>query len=380
MSKADHAALIYTPRYQDFDYGPSHPLKIFRLQLTYDLIETFSLLENALVIEAQPASEEDLLLIHKKEYLEALKAADEGQIPKEAFSYGLGTGDNPIFRGVYTFSRLAAGASLQAARLIEEGEVQRVFNPAGGLHHAFPAKASGFCYLNDPALAIAFLVKKGKRVAYVDIDAHHGDGVQAAFYETNRVLTISIHETGQFLFPGTGFVEEIGRGGGLGYSVNVPLWPGSDDEIFLWVFEEVVPPLLKSFQPDVVVAQLGIDSHRTDPLTHLNYTLHGFSTAVRRLTALAPKLLALGGGGYDLANVPRAWTLSWAILTNRADDLPEALPEGFQRKMQALRLRPVAKLLDEPFALQGREKARAFAYAQEQVERVKHLVFPHHGL
>ena len=378
MPKADPAAFIYTSRYQDFDYGPYHPLKIFRLQLTYDLIETSSLLENALVMEAQPASEEDLLLIHKKEYLEALKAADLCLSPKEAFHYGLGTGDNPIFRGVYTFSCLVAGASLQAARPIEEGGVQRAFNPAGGLHHAFPARASGFCYLNDPALAIASLVKKGRRVAYVDIDAHHGDGVQAIFYETSQVLTISIHETGEFLFPGTGFATEIGRGKGLGYSVNVPLWPGSDDEVFLWAFEEVVPPLLHAFQPDVVVAQLGIDGHRTDPLTHLNYTLNGFSTAIRRLTALAPKLLALGGGGYDLANVPRAWAAAWAILSEKK--LPEELPEGFRQKLQTMGVRPVTHFFDEPFFLPVQEKARAFAYAKEQIERVKRLVFPYHGL
>jgi len=377
MLKPPRAAFIYTSRYQDFDYGPSHPLRTIRLKLTYDLIASYALLADSTFVEAQPASEEELGLFHLKDYLDALKAANAGLTFRGVFRYGLDTGDNPIFPGVYTFSRIIAGASLQAARLIEEGKVERAFNPAGGLHHAFPARASGFCYLNDPALAIAYLVKRGLRIAYVDIDAHHGDGVQAAFYDTDRVLTISIHESGQYLFPGTGFVEEIGKGTGEGYSVNVPLFPGSDDEIFLWAFEEVVPPLLQAFRPDVLVAQLGIDAHRTDPLTHLNYTLNGFAQAVRRLTALAPKLLALGGGGYNVANVARAWTLAWAILNDK--ELPETLPESFRMALQLLGL-SVTKLLDDPFFLQNLEKERAFRYAREQVTHLKQLIFPRHGL
>lgn len=377
MLKPPRTALIYTHRYQDFDYGPSHPLRNIRLKLTYDLIVSYTLLTDSTLVEAQPASEEELGLFHLKDYLDALKAANVGLTLRGAFRYGLGTGDNPIFPGVYTFSRLIAGASLQAARLIEEGKVERAFNPAGGLHHAFAARASGFCYLNDPVLAIAHLVKRGLRVAYVDIDAHHGDGVQAAFYDTDQVLTISIHESGQYLFPGTGFVEEVGRGTGEGFSANIPLFPGSDDEVFLWAFEEVVPPLLHAFRPDVLVAQLGIDAHRTDPLTHLNYTLNGFAQAVRRLTALAPKLLALGGGGYNVANVARAWTLAWAILNEK--ELPETLPENFRMALQLLGL-SVTKLLDDPFFLQDLEKERAFRYAREQVTHLKQLIFPRHGL
>jgi len=375
-------ALLYTDRYQDFDYGVSHPLKNLRLKLTFELISSLSLLsgQGITLVEPEPATEEELLAIHREDYLEALKAADGGHLPNGAYRYGLGSGDNPVFPGVYTFSALVAGASLQAARLIDQGKVDRAFNIAGGLHHAFPARAAGFCYLNDPALAIAHLVKEGKRIAYVDLDAHHGDGVQAIFYHTNQVLTISLHESGDYLFPGTGFVEEIGEGHGKGFSVNVPLFPGSDDEILLWAFQEVVPPLLKAFRPDVLVAQLGIDGHRTDPLTHLHYTLNGFAEAIRRLKALAPRMIALGGGGYDLFNVPRAWALAWGILNNQEGKLPEELPRDFQKLLKAHGIPSGERLFDPPFVLHGPEKVRAFQYVRDQVARLRALVFPLHGL
>lgn len=322
-------AFIYSEDFAKYDYGPGHPLKPFRLKLTYELIKAYGLLSlpEVRVVEAKPAEENDLLLYHTGDYIDILKAANRGNGLHGGERYGLGFGDNPIFEGVFDWSRLVTGASLQAAELVESGQVPLAFNISGGLHHALAARASGFCYINDPVIVIASLLKKGKRVAYIDIDAHHGDGVQEAFYLTDKVLTISLHESGRHLFPGTGFESETGEGDGRGYSVNIPLPPSSDDEVFVYAFSEVVPPFIESFKPDIVVTQLGVDSFLTDPLTHLNYTTNGFCEVVRKIKALSPRWIALGGGGYEITNVAKAWTLAWAIMNDV--DLPNKLPEEF---------------------------------------------------
>src|SRR5207253_4298827 len=210
---------------------------------------------------------------------------------------------------------------------------ERAFHFAGGLHHAFPDRASGFCYVNDAVLAILRLREHGLSVAYIDIDAHHGDGVQHAFYADPDVLTISTHERGERLFPGTGFVREQGEGAGVGFSVNLPLEAYTDSAVYLPAFEAVVPPLIARFKPDVIVAQLGLDAHRTDPLTHLALDVQGFAAAFRRILGLAPKIVALGGGGYDLRNVARAWTVAWALMNEVG--LPAELPAAFDRDLHA---------------------------------------------
>jgi acetoin utilization protein AcuC len=291
--------------------------------------------------------------------------------------YGLGTPDNPILPGIFRWSALVAGASLLAMRLVESGEVSRAFNIAGGLHHAGPGKASGFCYINDAALLIADLCRRGHRVAYVDIDVHHGDGVQWAFYDTDQVLTLSIHETGNTLFPGTGFVNELGEGKGEGYSVNVPLPPSADDEIFLWGFNEVIPPLVKAFGPDILVTQLGIDSHQTDPLSHVGISLSAFVEMVRQLKELCGRWVALGGGGYDLRNVPRAWAATWAIMNDR--EPPALLPESFLVRHKEVGFTDAA-FMDAPAVTNGSTKARAWEAVREEVGRLKRLVFPRHGI
>lgn len=323
-------AFIYTDRSMDFSYGPSHPMRLIRLKLTYELVKASGLLDRpeTRLVEIEPAAESDLRRFHTEDYLTALRLANDGKPEATAWRFGLGSGDNPVFRGVYDLARLAGGASLQAARLVASGEVDIAFNIAGGLHHARPDRASGFCYVNDAVLAIGWLLEQGYRVAYVDIDAHHGDGVEAAFYDTDQVLTISIHESGYFLFPGTGFETDLGNGAGEGYAINVPLLPGAGDETFIWAFDEVVPPLLRSFQPDVVVTQLGCDTFATDPLTHLQMTTHGFTHALTRFKELCPRWVALGGGGYDIGNVARAWTLAWAIMNGV--ELPDELPAAYR--------------------------------------------------
>lgn len=358
-------AFLYSSEFEKFDYGPTHPLKTLRLKLTHELIKAYGLLSfpDTQYVEAEPANEDDFVMFHDREYIEALKAANNGISVAGAGYFGLGPGDNPVFRGLFDWSGLVTGASLQAAELVDSGKADIAFSISGGLHHAMPSRASGFCYVNDPVVAIMSLLKKGRRVAYIDIDAHHGDGVQEAFYETDRVLTISIHETGRMLFPGTGFEGDLGRGEGEGYSVNIPMPPSSDDELFLYAFNEIVPHLIEKFRPDVVVSQLGVDSFRNDPLAHLNYTNNGFCEAVKKMKEIAPKWVALGGGGYDVANVARAWTLAWAVMNDF--DIPDAIPGDFLAKYPTEGFLS-GKIRDEIYTERGREKEKM----REEVERV----------
>lgn len=366
-------AFLYSREFEKFDYGPSHPLKTFRLKLAYDLIKAYGLLSlpDTRYVEAVMADEDDLAMFHDREYLEVLKAANAGISVAGAGYYGLGAGDNPVFKGLFDWSRLVTGASLQAAEMVDRGEVEIAFSMSGGLHHAMPSRAAGFCYINDPVIAIMSLLKKGRRVAYIDIDAHHGDGVQEAFFATDRVLTISIHETGRMLFPGTGFKEDLGEGEGRGYSVNVPVPPSSDDEIFLYAFNEIVPPLIEKFSPDIVVSQLGVDSFSNDPLAHLNYTNNGFCEAVRKIKEISPKWVALGGGGYDVTAVGKAWTLAWAIMNGV--QIPDELPGDFVAlyPMEGFRS---GKVRDDVYRETGREKEMMLGEVEREVKFLKERV------
>ncbi len=362
MVPAPRTAFVLSDRFWRFDYGPAHPMQTTRLKMTVDRCQSLGLLTlpETRVLAPRDATEAELLAFHRPDYLEALRLGERGAGGVDLARFGLGTPDNPVFPGLFEWARHYTGASLTAMEAVNRGEASCAFNISGGLHHAMPARASGFCYVNDAAVIIRLLVAAGRRVAYVDIDAHHGDGVQAAFYDTDRVLTISLHETGDTLFPGTGSVEEIGRGPGEGFAVNVPLFPGTDDAIFLWAFDAVVPPLVAAFRPDLLVAQLGIDSHWADPLTHLALTTQGFLEAVRRLRDLCPAWIALGGGGYRAETVARGWSLAWAIMNHR--ELP-------------------AEPAESPGLAEGSpERHRAWRYAREQVRRLQDLVFPRHGL
>ncbi len=372
-------ALIHSDQWKRFDYGTEHPLRMERLGLTWRLMDAYGLtrLPSAKLFESPAAGETEIGRFHTAEYIEVLKRASHGDSFGHAGRHGLGAGDNPVFPGLWEAAQLAAGGSLLAAQLVAAGEVARAFHFAGGLHHAMPDRASGFCYVNDAVLAVLHLRQRGLRVAYVDIDAHHGDGVQFAFFDDPSVLTISTHERGDRLFPGTGFVEEQGRGDGVGYAVNVPLEPYTDDSVYEPIFEEVVPPLLRAFQPDVVVAQLGIDSHHTDPLTHLALSVQGFARAVRRIADLAPRLVALGGGGYDLQNVARAWTAAWAIMNSV--ELPAALPPGFAADAARFGFR-TGSLWDASIEVPAAMRARAKDYAARQLDAIKRDIFPVHRL
>lgn len=326
-------AFIYTDRYFDYGYGSTHPLKIERLRLTYDLCRSYGLfdLRDARLVETEPASENDIFHFHDRDYVDVLKKASRRE-GAEYFTCGIGPGDNPAFAGVWEWSMLHTGGSLQCARMVSEGEVSIAFNIAGGLHHAGPRSASGFCYVNDPVLTILYLLDRGYRVLYLDIDAHHGDGVQEAFYEDPRVLTVSFHQEGRTLFPGTGSVGETGEGNGSGYCVNVPMLPGTDDAVFWEGFNAVVPRLTEHFKSDVIVSQLGVDSFWTDPLASLELTTNGFTKVVSYLKSAAKRWVALGGGGYNITNVARSWTLAWAIMNGI--ELPEGLPDSMMGPMK----------------------------------------------
>jgi Deacetylases, including yeast histone deacetylase and acetoin utilization protein len=372
-------ALIHSDEWRRFDYGPEHPLRMERLGLTWRLMDAYGLtaLPHAKVVAPEPASLEAIARFHTREYLDILRAVSAGDWVPHAVRYGLGPGDNPIFPGLWEAAQLAAGGSILAAQLVGEGEVDRAFHFAGGLHHAMADRASGFCYVNDAVLAIMTLRRRGLKVAYVDIDAHHGDGVQFAFYDDPTVLTISTHERGDRLFPGTGFVEEVGEGAGVGYSVNLPLQPFTDDAVYEPAFEAVVPPLLRAFAPDALVIQLGIDAHRTDPLTHLALSIQGFLRSVRRLLEFAPRVVALGGGGYDIANVARAWTGAWAAINDLT--LPEPIPASLHHDLRALGLESLT-LSDPPADLEPDTRRWAVEFAARQVRSIREQIFPIHGL
>ena len=370
-------AFIYTDDYLDYDYGPMHPLRVIRLKLTFELIKSYGLLDIPSVqfLPTIKASEEDLALFHSQEYLNILKLASDGHLRGDAYIYGLGPGDNPIFPGLFNWSLLTTGATLQAVDFVADGKGEIAFNIAGGLHHAMRSKASGFCYTNDPVIGIIRLLNQGMRVAYIDLDAHHGDGVQQAFYETDQVLTISLHESGYSLFPGSGFEYEIGKGKGEGFSVNLPFPAYTDDENYLWAFDEVVPELIEYFSPDIVVTQLGVDTFENDPLTHLQLSIFGYEKVLRRIKTLAPRWVALGGGGYEISNVARAWTLAWAIMNGV--ELKEELPPTYVEFATKHGAHGKTLRGHPPISLEDEKVRKAIRMQMERIVKyLKETVFP----
>jgi len=324
-------AFIYDDVLSEHIISSQHPMKPTRLRYTYELLNSYNAFSdvNSQLIRPRRAIPEEVLQFHSKEYLEAVKSLSQGSVKYNPNLFNFSeAGDNPIYNGMFNAAMWSSGASITAAELVAKGEVNRALNIAGGLHHAMPDKASGFCIFNDAVLAIEVLTKQGAKVAYIDIDAHHGDGVQYAFYDRDDVLTISLHESGEYLFPGTGSVDEIGIGKGRGYSVNVPLYPFTNDEIYLWVVREVIPLIVNTFNPDYLVTQLGIDTHFRDPITHMGLTVQGFSNVVRELSYLAKPWIGMGGGGYDVMAVARAWTSAYSVMSKQI--FPDQIPSNFR--------------------------------------------------
>src|SRR5829696_269213 len=327
------AAVVWDDELLGYDLGGSHPLHPIRLDLTIRLARELGVLDGVDLIAPTAAPDEELLRVHTAEYLDAVRAApDKG----EDLRHGLGTPDNPVFDRMHEASALVVGGSLAAARQIAAGTAMRAVNIAGGLHHAMRNHAAGFCVYNDCAVAISWLLDNGfDRIAYVDIDVHHGDGVQAAFYDDPRVLTVSLHQHPITLWPGTGRPRELGEGDGYGSVVNLALPPGTRDRQWLRAFHAVVPSLLRSFRPQILVTQCGVDTHFEDPLADLALSVDGHRAAYRALRELATELtegrwLALGGGGYQLIRVvPRSWTHLLATMLDRDVEPQSSLPPAW---------------------------------------------------
>ncbi|MHA1948462.1 MAG: acetoin utilization protein AcuC [Candidatus Thorarchaeota archaeon] len=373
----------YSDTLLDYEFKKDHPLKPDRLKLTYLLSKELGLLDKVNVIEPASAVREELELFHSSEFIDAVEDSGTNNNPHPQF--GLGTSDNPIFPLIHDTGARYVGATLDAMRGMMAGN-SNAFCISGGLHHAHQSEASGFCIYNDIVIAIKMLQKKrDAKVLYLDIDAHHGDGVQKAFYNSKDVMKISVHQTGRTLFPGTGFADEIGTAEGTGYSVNIPVIPGAGTPELIRVFEEVIVPMFESFEPNLLVTQLGVDGHFLDPLAHLTYTTHGYETILQKLKAMSSKTcdigwLAVGGGGYHPVNVARLWSLFLAVMLK--EKVPNRIPDGFHEICSTMGYE------DSPLLMRDEDETVQMYVPREQVEldldrsirRVKELVFPYHGL
>jgi acetoin utilization protein AcuC len=381
-----------------YDLG-DHPLDPVRVELTIALARELGVLDRAgvRVVASSPADDTALTRVHRPQYLDAVRqagassaAAGFEEFDPFFFGYGLGTADNPVFAGMHEASALVAGASLAAAEAVWRGQARRAVNVAGGLHHAMPGRASGFCVYNDLAVAIARLLDLGaQRIAYVDVDVHHGDGVQHIFYDEPRVLTVSLHETPLALFPGTGFPDETGAAGAEGGAVNVALPTGTGDAGWLRAFHAIVPSVLRAFRPQILVTQCGVDGHRLDPLADLRLSVDGQRATYIALRALADELcegrwMATGGGGYALVEVvPRAWTHLLAVATGDPLDPATSTPQTWRalaRRRRPGREVPLRMTDDvdpsyEPWQPTGEPGA-----LDRAIGATRKAVFPLHGL
>ena len=336
-----NAVFIYSPDQLGYKFSDSHPFNHKRLILTMDLLKNIGALSDEDIIPARTATDDEIALAHDRQYIEIVKKAGRGELTQQqGESYGIGTEDTPMFNNMHEASALLVGGTLQAVDYVLQGKSRHALNLGGGLHHGFRGRASGFCIYNDSSVAIRYIQEKyGLRVLYVDTDAHHGDGVQWAFYDDSNVCTLSIHETGRYLFPGTGNITERGNGQGYGTSFNFPIDAFTEDGSFLTIYEQAMREVFEFFKPDVVLTQNGADAHYFDPLTHL----YGTMNIYKEIPKLAHKLaheycngrwIAVGGGGYDIWRVvPRAWSMIWTEM----NDLPcptGALPQQWLDKWQ----------------------------------------------
>ncbi|MFX1512828.1 MAG: acetoin utilization protein AcuC [Promethearchaeota archaeon] len=380
-------AFMYTDQY--LDYCPErHPYwNITRFSIIFELIRTLGWFTHPsiMVNEPQPATDEMILAYHHPLYVKRLKELSEKGYGED-YQFGLGMGDNPVFKGVHEASALITGGSMQLVDLVHQGEVDHGFAFLGGLHHAHPARASGFCYYNDPVLAIKNMLDLGyQRVLYIDTDCHHGDGTQEAFYDNPNVLTISLHESGRYLFPGTGDTYETGEGEGEGFSVNIPFLPYTTDDLWLQTFEEIVPPLWKAFKPDFVYWQCGADGHYRDPLTRLQLTNILYRSVAQKIHQLSHettsqgRLILGGGGGYDPVHTAKVWAL---ILAQIAEiDIPKEVPtEWIEYCQEKWKIEVDKPFMDLSLSLDIKDYFQIEIIANEVINEVKERIFPFHGL
>jgi len=389
---SDALTVVWDDALKAYDFGPGHPLAPIRVQLAMRLATDFGLLTGPRVsvhTPVEPASHEDLLRVHDADYIAAVERASHDVRAVDEYR-GLGTSDDPVFAGMHTASALVGGATLAAARAVHTGTAQHAVNIAGGLHHAMPDRASGFCIYNDIGIAIAWLLAQGyRRIAYIDVDVHHGDGVQAMFYDDPRVLTISIHEDPRTLFPGTGFPWESGGPGAQGTAINIALPAGTGDQGWLRAFHAIVPDALGAFDPQIIVSQHGCDSHFEDPLAHLTLSIDGQRMSYEAIHRWAHRYaegrwIAVGGGGYEWVNVvPRIWTHLIAEAAGAPISPESQTPESFRAYVSESLGRPApAHMTDgrspwaKPFA-QGCDPSDPVDAA---ILATQSAVYPHLGL
>jgi len=351
----DRSVFVFSEELLNYRFNSHHPFNQMRLKLTLDLLQKMGAIENNQIVAPRMATDEELCLIHDPNFVNAVKLAGQGQLKGDAAEgYGLGTEDTPIFANMHEASALLVGGTLTAVDYVMSGKAEHALHLGGGLHHGFRGKASGFCIYNDSSVAIKYLQEKyNARVLYVDTDAHHGDGVQWSFYDDPNVCTLSIHETGRYLFPGTGNVNERGQGKGYGYSFNIPVDAFTEDDSWLDAYKKALTEVAEFFKPDVILTQNGADAHFLDPLTHLSSTMKIYREIPKLAHEIAHKYcggkwIAVGGGGYDIWRVvPRAWSLIWLEMIENSNcygTLPQAWIEEWKDKASV----ELAKEWDDP--------------------------------
>lgn len=389
---SDAVTVVWDDDLRTYDFGPGHPLAPIRVQLSIRLALEFDLFKPEHVTvhnPVTPATDDEIRAVHTEEYVDAVRQASADPLFSDP-ARGLGTSDDPVFLGMHEASALVAGATLTAARAVHSGSAQHAINIAGGLHHAMPDSAAGFCIYNDIGIAIAWLLEQGiERIAYIDVDVHHGDGVQAMFYDDPRVLTVSIHESPRTLFPGTGFPHETGGPSAPGSAVNIALPAGTGDQGWLRAFHAVVPQVLEAFAPQIIISQHGCDSHAEDPLAHLALSIDGQRMSYEAIHSWAHRFsggrwIAVGGGGYEWVDVvPRAWTHLIAEAAGTPIDPQSEVPVGFREFVTQRLGRPGPGHMTDgrtpwpkPFD-QGFDPSDP---VDEAVLATRAAVFPHHGL
>jgi acetoin utilization protein AcuC len=373
------AAFIYSTELEKYPYPADHPFNISRAKKTRDILNSMGLLSGNDRLEAEPAPAERIVLkkFHTSGYLHALKSASSGSRDTNALNMGIGTPDCPVFKGLYEYAVLATGATLTGTRLILSGNADAAFNPSGGFHHAHPERVSGFCYINDVALACIILAEQKKRVLYIDVDVHHGDGVAYAFYNRSDIMTISFHQNPRTLFPGTGYEDEIGQGRGRGYCINVPLPIGTYDKAYIKAFEEIAIPLITAYKPDVFVFELGADALAGDPLAHLYLTNNVYVEIIHHLLNFERPILMTGGGGYNIENTVRAWALAWTVLCGA--DSNHSMNTAVGGVMLENTDWP-GGLRDRELVISSQQREAVMPAIEAIIETIKASVFSIHGL
>jgi acetoin utilization protein AcuC len=335
-----NAVFIYSKQFLNYKFSRNHPFNQTRIELTKDLLEATEALQASDIVSPRFATDNEIALIHAHDYIEAVKKAGNNDLPEEiALNYGLGTEDTPMFTNMHRASAHIVGGTLTAVDYVMEGRAKHGLSLGGGLHHGLQGKASGFCIYNDSSVAIKYMLEKyNARVLYIDTDAHHGDGVQWSFYDEPNVCTLSIHETGRYLFPGTGHVDERGQGKGYGFSFNVPLDAFTEDDSWIECYSTALREVADFFKPDVILTQNGVDAHYFDPLSHLSATMKLYREIPKVAHEIAHQYcdgrwIAVGGGGYDIWRVvPRAWSLLWLEMTEQQQLAQGPLPEKWRTK------------------------------------------------